>query len=121
MSSVEVFTRKPISTNFPPLRVSEKLKKWPEIGIIYLEDCISSKDIQDEDCHTYLATLYIDQILQHGNTASGQLRDKLKQFLIDSNCLKLQFLIGKLSHTNLRHELAIVHGKVRSVRRSTIE
>lgn len=112
-AAVQIFTRKPVSPDYLPLKVAEKLRKWPEICMLYLEHCVEEKDIQDEDCHTYLAALYIDSILEEMDANIRQeRRAKLRDFLIHSNCLKLQFLIGRLTHTQLRHELAILHGKV---------
>jgi len=112
-AAIQIFTRKPISAAYPPLKVAEKLRKWPQISILYLEHCVEEKDVQDEDCHTYLATMYIDHILTEGNPdVMGKSRLKLRHFLIQSNCLKLQFLIGRLTNTSLRYELAILHGKV---------
>lgn len=80
--------------------------------MIYLRHCIFEKGLEDEDLHTYLATLYIDSILEADVGNSEALRTEFRQLLISSSRLKVQFLIGRLQKTQLRLELAILHGKV---------
>lgn len=81
--------------------------------MIYLRNCIFEKGLDDEDLHTYLATLYIESIQEGDDEQSEVLRSEFRQLLISSNSLKVQFLIGRLQKTQLRLELAILHGKVK--------
>lgn len=110
--AVEVFTKREPSPAFQPLDVAEKLASNRSICMIYLRHCIFEKGLEDEDLHTYLATLYIDSILEADVGNSEALRTEFRQLLISSSRLKVQFLIGRLQKTQLRLELAILHGKV---------
>lgn len=110
IKAVEVFTKRDPSPSFQPLDVAEKLASNRSICMIYLRSCIFDKGSEDEDLHTYLATLYIDSI--QDTDSDTELRAQFRQLLISSNSLKVQFLIGRLQKTSLRLELAILHGKV---------
>ncbi|ODM98571.1 Transforming growth factor-beta receptor-associated protein 1 [Orchesella cincta] len=112
IKAVEVFTKRELSPSFQPLNVAEKLSSNRPICMLYLRHCIFEKKLDDEDLHTYLATLYIDEIVQETNASDVErLRTEFRQLLISSDSLKVQFLIGRLQKTQLRLELAILHGK----------
>jgi hypothetical protein len=96
---------------FQPLEIAEKLSSDKNICRAYLTHCVNIKKLEDEDLHTFLATLYIDEVLGQDQDTT-EIRDQFRQFLLDSNCLKVQFLIGRLATSSLRLELAILHGKV---------
>lgn len=111
--AVEVFTKREPCPTFQPLDVAEKLASNRAICMMYLRHCVFEKKLEDEDLHTYLATLYIEAIGEQGGlSATDGLRAEFRQLLISSSNLKVQFLIGRLQKTQLRLELAILHGKV---------
>jgi hypothetical protein len=110
--AIEIFTKRDPSPFFQPLEIAEKLASDRPTCILYLQHCVDIKRLDDQDLHTFLATLYIDQISEASEEQVLELRTQFRQFLIASNSLKVQFLIGKLSSSNLKLELAILHGKV---------
>jgi len=110
--ALEIFTKRDPSIVFQPLEIAEKLASNRSVCISYLQHCVDVKHLEDEDLHTFLATLHIDQIAEATEDQIDNLRQQFRKFLIASNALKVQFLIGKLSNTSLKLELAILHGKV---------
>lgn len=114
IKAIEVFTSRKPSPVFQPLEIAEKLSASNvRVCRTYLTHCVNVKKLDDEDLHTFLATLYIDEILGNPEMQDlPQIRDQFRMFLISSNSLKVQYLIGKLATSKLRLELAILHGKV---------
>jgi len=116
--SIDVFKRKPVSDQFQPMQVAEKLHSIPDLCIDYLEHIVYEKEVADTEIHTYLGTRYIDRILASKSSSNSvstgvqSTRDKLLRLVVESNNLKCQYLIGKLQNSTMRLELAILHGKV---------
>jgi len=113
---VEIFTRKEPSPTFLPLKIAERLQNIRSICMEYLVDAIERRKMIDEDLHTFLATLFIEEILECQDLEKrDEIRQQFRQFMIHTNYLKVQLLIGKLQNTSLRFELAILHGKVKTM------
>ncbi|XP_041114796.1 transforming growth factor-beta receptor-associated protein 1-like [Polyodon spathula] len=119
---VQIFTRRPVDKEkggkLNPDDIIKYLHKYPQAVTQYLEHLVLDRKIQEEQFHTHLAVLYLDEVLQlrsqsdqHSeelNTARAKLRSLLQQ-----SCLyRVQLLLGKIKDTDLNLECAILYGKL---------
>ena len=83
-----------------------------------------------DEIHTTLVNIYLDQILskshdqdehtrfaRHPPSSIGLIflyhRSKLQEFLIKSDCYRIQSVLNRINQTNqLKREVALLHGKV---------
>ncbi|XP_053520596.1 transforming growth factor-beta receptor-associated protein 1 isoform X2 [Artibeus jamaicensis] len=118
---VQVFTKRPLEeeqNSFNPDDILTCLKKYPDALVKYLEHLVMDRKLQQEEYHTHLAVLYLDQVLQQRPSADSmgtevtEAQAKLRHLLQKSDVYRVRFLMEKVQGASLPMERAILHGKL---------
>lgn len=99
-----------------PDTIVNYLHQYPKAVVKYLEHLVIKQEIQAEKFHTYLAILYLEDILkkrkESNQEAVMELRTKLRYLLQVSSLYRVQLLLGKMNDADLHQEAAILYGKI---------
>ncbi len=100
-------------------KVLNLVQRYPDAHVAYLEHVVLERQSTAEKFHTQLAFLYLDRLQEATKGDGGDLQTrrelavKFQSLVVASDLVNPSALLSKIDKSEMHHERAILHGKVR--------